>query len=144
MKIKFGHRKKMIGEINKMNRFATFLKITDLESHKDELVQLGFKSMWSVLGVKREHAAKMNLTEEEMDRWLKQQEEEVGIVGLWDCETRRKFQNCRKSAKIALLMYFCACWDSIKKNGILFKKMEVLETLDSYCILIWRHKMNYP
>ena len=38
--------------------------------------------MWSVLGVKREHAAKMNLTEEEMDRWLDQQKEEVGIVEL--------------------------------------------------------------
>ena len=82
MKIKFGHRKKMIGDINKMNRFATFLKITDLESHKEELIQLGFRSMWSVLGVKREHATQMNLTEEEMDRWLKQQKEEVGIVRL--------------------------------------------------------------
>ena len=82
MKIKFGHRKKMMGEISKLNRFANFLKTTGLESHKEELLQLGFKSMWSVLGVKREHAAKMNLTEEEMDRWLDQQKEEVGIVEL--------------------------------------------------------------
>ena len=38
MKIKFGHRKKMMGEISKLNRFANFLKTTGLESHKEELL----------------------------------------------------------------------------------------------------------
>lgn len=71
--MKFGHRKYLMNSIRKLDIVSTFLEDTDLTSHKEELQEMGFKTVWSILGVQEEHAKQMGLSEEEMQRWLTQQ-----------------------------------------------------------------------
>ncbi len=84
MKLKFGHRKRLMDLIHRLDCLGTFLESIHLLSHKKHLLDLGFDSVWSLLGVKREYAETMRLTEEEMDAFLKGQE---ALVGVWErCE----------------------------------------------------------
>lgn len=81
MKLKFGHRKRLMDLIHRLDCLGTFLESIHLLSHKKHLLDLGFDSVWSLLGVKKEYAETMGLTEEEMDAFLKGQE---ALVGLWE------------------------------------------------------------
>lgn len=81
MNLKFGHRKRMMDMIHRMDDLGKFLEKTNLLSHKKQLLELGFGVVWSLLGVKAEYAEKMGLNEEEMKAFLKGQETLVGAVG---------------------------------------------------------------
>ena len=80
MKLKFGHRKRLMDLIHRLDCLGTFLESIHLLSHKKHLLDLGFDSVWSLLGVQREYAETMRLTE----AFLKGQE---ALVGVWErCE----------------------------------------------------------
>ena len=70
MNVKFGHRKKILTVLKKLNIFESFLEDIHLTSHKEYLEELGFDSVFSIRGVKPEYAEKMQLSEEEMNRWI--------------------------------------------------------------------------
>lgn len=71
----------MMDLIHRMDDLEKFLEETNLLSHKKQLLELGFRVVWSLLGVKAEYAEKMGLNEEEMGAFLKGQEKLVGVVG---------------------------------------------------------------
>lgn len=77
MKIKLGHRKYLVNEIRCLDILSAFLKEADLLDHLNHLRELGFQTEWSILGVKEEYAPQMDLSEEEMKRWLEQQKKMV-------------------------------------------------------------------
>ena len=53
--------------IHRLDCLGAFLESIHLLSHKKHLLDLGFDSVWSLLGVKKEYAETMGLTEEEME-----------------------------------------------------------------------------
>ena len=79
MNLKFGHRKRLMDLIHRLDCLGSFLEATHLLAHKKRLLELGFGSVWSLLGVKAEYAEKMELNEEEMAAFLKGLETLVGV-----------------------------------------------------------------
>ena len=73
MGMKFGHRKRLAEMLRQLDCLSTFLSEIGLESHKTQLKELGFESIWSILGVNPEYAERMGLTDEEMKRWIDHQ-----------------------------------------------------------------------
>ena len=67
-KLKFGHRKKLIEIMTNTDVLYKFLSSIQLLSHYKELYELGFDSMWSLLGISEDYREKMGLSEEEMQR----------------------------------------------------------------------------
>ena len=56
MGMKFGHRKRLAEMLRQLDCLSTFLSEIGLESHKTQLKELGFESIWSILGVHPEKA----------------------------------------------------------------------------------------
>ena len=78
MGMKFGHRKRLVEMLRLLDCLSTFLSEIGLEDHKAQLKQLGFESIWSILGVEPEYAETMHLTQEEMSRWMEHKKTLVG------------------------------------------------------------------
>lgn len=66
--VKFGHRKKLIEIMTNTDELYRFLSGVQLLGHYKELAELGFDSMWSLMGISEEYREKMGLSEEEMQR----------------------------------------------------------------------------
>ena len=66
--LKFGHRKKLIEIMINTDELYKFLSGVQLLGHYKELAELGFDSMWSLMGISEDYREKMGLSEEEMQR----------------------------------------------------------------------------
>ena len=69
--LKFGHRKKLIEIMTNTDALYRFLSGAQLLGHYKELWELGFDSMWSLMGISEDYREKMGLSEEEMQRVIK-------------------------------------------------------------------------
>lgn len=79
MGVKFGHRKRLVELLRNTDCLTQFLEKIELIDRAQQFRNLGFESIWSILGVKEEYREKMELTEEEMQRWLAEKERMVGV-----------------------------------------------------------------
>lgn len=84
MGVKFGHRKRLVELLGNSDCLRQFLGRIGLAERVEEFRELGFESVWSLLGVDASYTEKMRLTEEEMRRWLREKE------GLVRCEREHR------------------------------------------------------
>lgn len=81
MGVKFGHRKRLVELLGDSDCLRKFLDRIGLSEREEALRELGFESVWSLLGVDAAYTEKMGLTEDEMRRWLVEKEGLVGEEG---------------------------------------------------------------
>lgn len=71
MGVKFGHRKKLIEVLSKMDPLYAFLQEGRLMAHYETFKEMGFDNIWSLMGVQESHRERLGLSEEEMQQVLK-------------------------------------------------------------------------
>ena len=68
MKVKFGHRKKILELLCMMDVLYSFLQKAELISHYRAMKELGFDNVWCLLGIEESCREKLGFTEEEMKK----------------------------------------------------------------------------
>lgn len=68
MKVKFGHRKKIIELLCSMDCLYDFLQKAGLIEHYKRMKELGFDSVWSLMGIEESYREKLGFSEEEMKK----------------------------------------------------------------------------
>lgn len=68
MKVKFGHRKKILELLCMMDVLYSFLQKAELISHYRAMKELGFDNVWCLLGIEEGCREKLGFTEEEMKK----------------------------------------------------------------------------
>ena len=74
MGVKFGHRKKLIEVLSKMDPLYAFLQEGQLMAHYETFKEMGFDNIWSLMGIQESHRERLGLSEEEMQQVLKRRD----------------------------------------------------------------------
>lgn len=74
MGVKFGHRKKLIEVLSKMDPLYAFLQEGGLMAHYETFKEMGFDNIWSLMSIQESHRERLGLSEEEMQLVLKRRD----------------------------------------------------------------------
>ena len=72
--MKFGHRKRLIDTLCQIDPLYSFLTLIDHHDYYEKFKDLGFDSIWSLLGITKECQSVFELNDEEMDHLLEKKE----------------------------------------------------------------------
>ena len=72
--MKFGHRKRLIDTLCQIYPLYSFLTLIDHHDYYEKFKDLGFDSIWSLLGITKECQSVFELNDEEMDHLLEKKE----------------------------------------------------------------------
>lgn len=74
MGVKFGHRKKLIEVLSKMDPLYAFLQEGGLMAHYETFKEMGFDNIWSLMSIQESYRERLGLSEEEMQLVLKRRD----------------------------------------------------------------------
>ena len=119
MGVKFGHRKKLIEVLSKMDPLYAFLQEGGLMAHYETFKEMGFDNIWSLMSIQESHRERLGLSEEEMQLVLKRRDAlvESSKSAIERIPELQKVTDSSESKPILLQIFSSERADEVISNG---------------------------